>query len=528
MSRALRLCLWLGALAVLPAPAARGQGNPAERFEYREIRAPQGHVEHVVFSRDGSQMAAGAGASVVVWDVAGGKVIQRMQLPEKQIYHRLVFSTDGKTLIWNGREDPMVRVFDVKTGKQVREFRQLHGNNREGFSSYFLAYSPDGRRAAFHGATFFRGLDVHDLASGKVVLQLDVQDCRCCDFSADGKLITTHSSNGGVHVWEAATGQLVRELRPNDKIAGTAYCFVAFSPDAKFLATSSPIERTLQVWSLQTGKLTCTLPDKVYYRTAFFSRDNLSLLYVPDSTGRALLYNLLAEKAVYHFDPPHRLSHFAAFSPDGKRVAVIGPSSEGGGSGVAGQLSIYLYELPARALNPAAAHVDDAALDKLWVELGGDNELRLQLVRKAFRAAPKQAVEVLGKKVQPVARDLLQRVEQHITNLDDDAFTKRDQAMKELQGLAHQFAPLLEARLKQVSAGETRNRLTFILKQMGEEKPPRSLVMELRALTLLEEIGSPEARDLVSRLADGAPQARLTVEARTVLGRLPKAKGPSK
>ncbi len=525
MSRSITGWVLLGTLVGGSGPAGWSQEKAEAPFSHREIRAPKGFVTHVAFSPDGKLMAGGSAATVVVWNVADGKEVQRMQLPEKQVYHSVVFAADGKTLIWIGGGDPKVRIFDIKTGKQLREFDQPNGQKRGTFSTYFIAYSPDGKRMAFHGANFFKGLDIVDVATGKVELQLGaVADCRGCAFSNDGKLIATHASNGGIHVWDAVKGTMLQELRDNNRAAGAAYTFVAFSPDAKFLASSGHIDNAVSVWSLRTGKLATSVTDKWFFRTAFFSDDSLSLLCVSDANGQAFLHNLVAEKAIYHFNPPPRLAHFAAFAPDCKRVAVIGPSSEGGESSIYGQFSIFLYEVPAKALSPVTAQVDETTLEKLWPELSSDNDLRLQLVLKAFRAAPKPTVELFGKKVPPVSKELREKVEKAIAELDDDAFTKRDQAMKDLQSLAHQFAPLLEAKMKAAAAGEIRNRLTFILKQMGEEKQPASLVMELRALNLLEQIGTKEARDLVERLSHGAAQARLTVEAQAVLERMAKSK----
>jgi hypothetical protein len=42
----------------------------------------------------------------------------------------------------------------------------------------------------------------------------------------------------------------------------------------------------------------------------------------------------------------------------------------------------------------------------------------------------------------------------------------------------------------------------------------------LRAVEVLERVGTPEARRLLETLAGGAPGARLTWEARAALGRL--------
>ena len=91
---------------------------------FKGIRLPKGHASEVVFSRDGTKMAVGTAATITVWQVADGKELVRMQLPQEQLFHRLVFAPDDKTLVYNGREDPLVRIFDAKTGRQARELPQ--------------------------------------------------------------------------------------------------------------------------------------------------------------------------------------------------------------------------------------------------------------------------------------------------------------------------------------------------------------------------------------------------------------------
>src|SRR5207245_1145076 len=137
-------------------------------------------------------------------------------------------------------------------------------------------------------------------------------------------------------------------------------------------------------------------------------------------------------------------------------------------------------DVPAKILDPLEAHFDDAPPDKLWGDLGSENDLRLQIVLKAFRAAPKQTVDFIAMKVPPITKEHVQQVEKVMADLDDEAVAKRDDAMKELQGLAHQFASLMQKKLAQAPAGEIRNRLTLIIDQMEKQKPPPALVTQLR------------------------------------------------
>jgi hypothetical protein len=51
---------------------------------------------------------------------------------------------------------------------------------------------------------------------------------------------------------------------------------------------------------------------------------------------------------------------------------------------------------------------------------------------------------------------------------------------------------------------------------------PPGLLRELRAVEVLERIGSKEACSLLENLAAGAPEATLTVEAKASLARMKK------
>lgn len=50
--------------------------------------------------------------------------------------------------------------------------------------------------------------------------------------------------------------------------------------------------------------------------------------------------------------------------------------------------------------------------------------------------------------------------------------------------------------------------------------PPANTLRDLRAVEVLERIGTPKARQLLEKLAQGAPEARQTREAKAAVERL--------
>ncbi len=95
----------------------------------------------LAFSPDGSLLASSsADGAVQLWDAASGK-IQRVLRGHAGLVPRLAFSPDGKLLATVGHDERRVRLWDVATGWQLREFPQddhVHS----------VAFSADGRYLA--------------------------------------------------------------------------------------------------------------------------------------------------------------------------------------------------------------------------------------------------------------------------------------------------------------------------------------------------------------------------------------------
>lgn len=75
-------------------------------------------------------------------------------------------------------------------------------------------------------------------------------------------------------------------------------------------------------------------------------------------------------------------------------------------------------------------------------------------------------------------------------------------------------------RVAATESPEVRQRAAAFLKRFDPAVPPAARVREVRAVELLEAVGTPEAKALLADLAKGAPGVPLTVDAGAALERL--------
>jgi hypothetical protein len=109
-------------------------------------------------------------------------------------------------------------------------------------------------------------------------------------------------------------------------------------------------------------------------------------------------------------------------------------------------------------------------------------------------------------------------VQRLLCDLDADDFDTRQRAASELAKVAEQAEPLLRKALKESPSAEAKRRIEEALAGLGALTTEQ--LRGLRAVEVLERIGTPEARKLLEEVAGGAKEARLTREARAALERL--------
>src|SRR5262249_51607264 len=140
----------------------------------------------------------------------------------------------------------------------------------------------------------------------------------------------------------------------------------------------------------------------------------------------------------------------------------------------------------------------------------------------SLTAGPKDALAIIVRNLQPVAPADPARLSRLIADLDNHDYATRESATRELGRLDVLAEPALRAALEGDVPQERRRRVEKLLEQLRGPITTPETRQAVRAAAALEQMGTPEARQLLQRLGVGAPDARLTREAKAALERIEK------
>ncbi len=225
------------------------------------------------FSPDGKVLAVfGWEKKIELWDPEAGRLLHTLT-GHQDIVWSADFSADGKTLV-SGSDDKTIRFWNVATGEQVR---QIAHKERVGQ----VALSPDGKLLAsvdVHKEEFQGGASwtpdhrvrLWRADTGAPLRELALPPAEWAPghrigifsmaFAPDGRLLTGNIVDGGLRVWDPATG---RELRRIADLAGTVGP-LAFTPDGTGVAVGHG-SATICVLDLASGKQRVALPGHASY-----------------------------------------------------------------------------------------------------------------------------------------------------------------------------------------------------------------------------------------------------------------------
>jgi hypothetical protein len=180
---------------------------------------------------------------------------------------------------------------------------------------------------------------------------------------------------------------------------------------------------------------------------------------------------------------------------------------------------VLVWDVPAALGRDGAIPSDPEAC---WKDLAGDDALAASRAAWHLAKMPDKGLPLLRERLRPVARVEARHIDRLIADLDDNDFAVRGRAKAALGELGELAEVALRKAYRESTSEEVRARAEELISKIAAPVPPPDQVRLLRALAALEEMATPEARRLLESLADGAPEARLTQEARAVLARLAK------
>jgi hypothetical protein len=161
-------------------------------------------------------------------------------------------------------------------------------------------------------------------------------------------------------------------------------------------------------------------------------------------------------------------------------------------------------------------------LDNLWAELGTSDPQKADQTITFLVARPHLALPLLRKRLTPVCRVSPARLNRLIADLNDDRYRVRERAWCELAKRGDAVEGALIRALADPPSAEVGRRIDLLLDRLRTLRlgPPPESLRQSRGVDVLELIGSPQAREILARLAAGAPDAELTVQAKAALSRL--------
>jgi RNA polymerase sigma factor (sigma-70 family) len=506
----------------------------------KDICPQPGHLQGVfraVLSPDGkTAVTASWDSTVRWWDTATGR---ELRVVSGDVYD-LSVSPDGRTVLASGR-DKRLRTWDLATGRETTP-----ANLPDGLRAGTLAFTPDGRQLVTARGPHITVLDWpqmkvrHSFDVPKPDKQPKEYDCQELAVSPDGRRLVTVAERSGwrgekglrdgasviavVDVWDLGTGQRVCRLAECKDIP-RSLTTATFTADGRVVLApgkgavpaqggrpEQPFQGEVALLDPQTPRWlrSVTSSGHQYTMATVLSPDGRTL-YVSFDTCEIVAFEVATGKPRRNLYGHGGFVGSLAMAPDGRRL-IAGCNDA----------SAYLWDTTlVGAAKPRKEPLTEAGADGLWAALAGSEAQPAYAAMADLAAAPDRAVALLRRELKPApAAPTDADLDRAFADLDSEDFATREKASRRLAEFGELAAPGVRKRLAKTESAEVRRRALDFLGRFDPATLKPDRLRQMRAVELLEGIGTPAARDVLSELAKGAAEAPLSREAAAALERL--------
>ena len=293
-------------------------------------------MKAATFFEDSSTLASVAfNGEITFWDVKTSQKPAIHTEGHRDWFPTLAFSLDGTKIVSVGAEgttvswrpDHLIRLTDVKTGRELATLQYVSGADK-------LTFSPDGKTVAFSGFGEIRlwNTETGDeqaipLADLKAGIPHNIPIVLALAFSPDGRWLVSGTQSGKIQMWDVATGEaLVAFAAPTEQENLGGISALAFSPDRTLLAVGT--QNHIHLWEVDP-------PNKFFSVSTEHTRGNTRfygypepLVFSPDGTilvnglnnGAIQLWNVTTGDQIAALDGHTQKVETLNFSSDGKTL----------------------------------------------------------------------------------------------------------------------------------------------------------------------------------------------------------------